>query len=153
MSESTAPAPGSSSSEKNAISVKAMEKAKELKAKRDEINKGQESKENDFNRVVEKAPKISDFPNSTKVKISRELSNLVKEKNHLKKLEHGLDEKVVKQHTPQKPESVKPETDSTSDAFFQRMASLQTEDKHTAQDSLQGRVKIKPSTRSIDVVG
>ncbi|MBF0193865.1 MAG: hypothetical protein HQL71_04870 [Magnetococcales bacterium] len=152
MAESPQQVSSSSSSEKQALSIKAMERTKELKAKRDKINEGQDSKEADFKRIVEKSPKISDFPNSTKVKISRELSNLMAEKNNSKKVDPGIDEEVVERHTQQKPQSVKPDTGSTSDAFFQRMASLQNEDNHTARDSLQGRIKLSPPTRSIDIV-
>jgi hypothetical protein len=153
MAESTAQVSSSSSSEKQAQSVKGIERSKELKAKREDITKNQDRREADFNRIVDGAPKISDFPDSTKVKISRELSSMMAEKNRPKKLDHGLADNAVEQHTPQKPESVKPETGSTSDAFFQRMASLQTQDNHTARDSLQGGIKLTPPTRSIDVVG
>jgi hypothetical protein len=153
MSDSTAPVASTSTAEKQEQSAKSLERSKELKAKRAEINSSQDRREADFNRVVENAPKISDFPNSAKVKISRELSNLMTETNRPKKLDNGLDEKAVERNTPQKPQSVETETGSTSDAFFQRLASMQTDDKHTARDSLQGNIKLAQTTRQIDIKG
>ncbi|MBF0382883.1 MAG: hypothetical protein HQL69_17820 [Magnetococcales bacterium] len=153
MAETTAQVPSSTTSEKQAISAKAMERSKELKAKRDEINKSQENRGVDFNRVVENNPKTSDFPNSTKVKISRELSSLMEEKNSPKKPDYQVDDKAVERNTFKKPESVEAKTESTSDPFFQRLASLQTEEKPTAQDNLRGRIQLTPTTRNIDVVG
>jgi hypothetical protein len=153
MAESTQQVSGSSHSEQAAKSKSSSEQTAEVKARREKINKNQAEKHKDLKRVVEKDRDISDFSNSSRVKISRALTNFLSE-SHPKEITHALVENALNSKAPQeKPQKGEQASEPTSDPFFNRLANLQNAELPTARDNLQGYTNIKPSTRKIDVYG
>ncbi|MBF0357398.1 MAG: hypothetical protein HQL70_02250 [Magnetococcales bacterium] len=153
MAESTQQISGSSHSEQVAHAARNKERTEEIKARREKINNDQEEKHSDLKRTVEKNRDISDFSDSSRVKISRALTNFLSE-SHPKEITHEQAQNPLDGKTVEKePQQGKHASEPSSDPFFQRLASIHSADLPTAKDKLQGNTQPKPTTHKIDVFG